>query len=184
MRISRQNQKLLFGVALIAAVGLALGHMLEKGADAVGEKQRVLELAGPLAQCTNREQYLALLEQRYPPGALLWRSPMMSASDEGTTLPASLERLPDGRLKVVVWAMSFQQMLDPRGYGYLPAALVDDKGRGYRLRDLRLNSRKADMVFEYYYGALAEGEGGRARSFYFFMGRRQWQLQPGAIPLK
>ena len=179
VKISRQNQQLIFSVALIIVLGLVITHLVEKGMGRMGEKERVLALGGALAQCAGREDYLALLEKNYPPRSAVWQSPAMSALDDSTTLPAQLDRLPDGRLKVTVFAMSPARLLDPRNYVYLPAALVDENTHGYRLLDLRLNSRRTDLVFEYYYAGETEKGGAKVKSFRFYLGRHQWEMEPG-----
>ena len=99
-------------------------------------------------------------------------------AEGGTTAPASLEQLPDGRLKVAVFAMKPSQLLERSAYVYVPAALADDRGHSYRLEDIRLNSRKADLVFEYYFRDTADGGRGQPRLFHFFMGSCQWEVQP------
>lgn len=172
MRISRQNQKLLFSLVLIVALGLVVARVVEKGMAVVGEKERVLALADVFAQCTTREEYLTLLKKHVPRSVRLWES--SAPGDTATTHSAHCERMPDGRLKVVAAMIQSQPLLDPGGLVYLPAALVDDSGHGYRLADLRLNSRKAGLIFEYYYAAVPEGRSSRARSFRFFMGPHQW----------
>jgi len=182
VRISHKNQQLLFALALIGALGLLIGYWFEKGLTAVSGRRRVLALAEPLAQCTTREQYLALLEKHFPRRAPLQAAPAMRGSDERTTASGILERLPDGRLKVAVVLKEPQQLLGLGGNLYLPPALVDDNGHGYRLVDLRLNSRKADLVLEYYYAAAPEREGSRVRHFLFFLDQEQLALEPGRPP--
>jgi hypothetical protein len=178
VRISRQNQRLLFGLMWVVLFGLIIGRALEKSMDALGEKRRVLALAEPLAQCATREQYLAFLDQHCPSWAALERSSSPSAPGETTTSPARLEQLRDGRLKVTVPIAISTRGWRSLGHVYLPAALVDEGGCGRRLVDVRLNSRKSDMVLEYYFAGPSEARGAPARRFYFFMGRRQWELRP------
>lgn len=178
MPISRQNQRLFFTLMLVLIIGLLTARMLEKGVNVAGDKERALALSESLAKCATQDQYLALLTSHYPPSSVLWQAPALSAAEGETTAPASLERLPDGRLKVTVLAMKPGQLLERSAYAYVPAALADDRGRGYRLDDIRLNSRKADLVFEYYFRAAAEGTGDQPRLFHLFMGRRQWEIKP------
>jgi hypothetical protein len=178
VRISRQNQRLLFTLMLVLIIGLLTARLLEKGVSVAGDKERALALSESLAKCTTRDQYLALLKSHYPPASRLWQAPALTAAEGGTTAPASLEQLPDGRLKVAVFAMKPAQLLERGAYVYVPAALADDRGHGYRLEDIRLNSRKADLVFEYYFRHTADGARGQPRLFHFFMGNRQWEIQP------
>lgn len=181
MPISRQNQQMLLGLALILAVGLVVSRLLENGVDTVGEKGRVLALADLFAQCTTREQYLALLDKHFPPAAPLGQL-KSAAADEATTHPAHLERLADGRLKVVVPVQQTQDVLAGSRRLYLPAALVDNNGCGRRLVDIRVNSRQSDLVFEYYFAGAPEDDSRRLREFRFFMGRMLWQILPSAGP--
>jgi len=183
MRVSRRNQQLLFTFALVIVIGLAIGYSLERGLGKLGEKGDVLALAESLAQCTSREQYLAVVQKHYPPESRFWQSPMMKAADGVTTPPAALERLPDQRFKVTVVVTQPQDLLLPGRYVYLPAALVDDKGRGHRIVDIRVNSRQKDLVFEYYFAAPSEtASRGAAESFRFFLGQHQWLLKPAKGP--
>ena len=170
---------MLLGLALILLVGLVVSRLLEDGVDTVGEKGRVLALADLFAQCTTREQYLALLDKHYPPVPPMGQ-PRSAAADEATTHPAHLERLADGRLKVVVPMQLTQDVLARSRRLYLPAALVDNNGCGRRLVDIRVNSRQSDLVFEYYFAGAPEDDSRRLRAFRFFMGRTPWKIQPSA----
>jgi hypothetical protein len=159
-------------------VALVLGHVLTKGIGTFGEKEKALELAFALAQCKTHEQYLALLSTHYPGESRIWKSPALTASEQATSPSAELRITRTGQLKVVVHSIGPAQMLDTGSYVYLPAALVDDRGHGYRLEDIRLNSRQTDLVFEYYYAGVPELASDPARRFQFFLGRWTWTLVP------
>lgn len=172
MRISRQNQQLFFTVVLCLVLGVIISHLIQQGAEALGEKNHVLLLSERLAQCRTREQYLALLEKEYPPHSRLWQSPALKATDTGAAVLATLERARGGHLRVVVALAEPQQMLERNACVCVPAALVDEHGRSYRLEDIRLNARQDDIVFEYYYRDEPAGGGKRTGRFHFFIGRR------------
>jgi len=177
--ISRQNQQLLFTLILCGAVALLVGYLITHGLDVLGEKERVLKLADDLAACSTYEEYRAFLESQYPSDSLVWLSPALSDQAEATTPPATLEPLPDGRMQVVVFASTVEGLLKKGTYAYLPAALVDEQGHGWHLSDVRFNSRKSDIVFEYYFAP----PGGKApppirRRYRFFYGRWRLILEP------
>jgi hypothetical protein len=178
MDIPRRNLQLLFTVALAAVIAVVVGQLLTKGMSVVGEKERALKLADELMEAKTEPEYLAILTREFPPDSRLWRSPAMRAIEEPTTVPAVLEILPDGRLRVVVQALQTEQLLETRGFVYIPAALVDNRGHSYRLEDIRLNSRGTDLVFEYYFRPTPEAEAVPGRTFDFFLGRRRWKLEP------
>lgn len=186
MQFSRQNRQLLFTLLLAAVLAMAIGYLAEEGVGVVSERTRVMELAGELAKCTNREEYLELINRSFPGNSPIWQSPAMNDSTSTLTTPAVLEQLPDGRFRVAAVAMTEDELLEglikSNSYVYLPAALVDDAGRGHLLEDVRLNSRGTDLVFEYYYGLPKHAAGRPARRYFFFLGQRQWELHPVPAP--
>jgi len=177
VQVSRQNRRLLFAVAICLVFGVLLAFVLEQGIGKVGEKERALALSEQLAACTTHEQYLALLSERYPPDSRLWQSPAMKQSAGATSPTIVLERLADGRFRVVVFAVNVQGLFSPSRLIYFPAALADEHNHGYRLDDVRINSRKDKLVFEYFYGGTQHfGTADSVGRFRFFLGQWQWEI--------
>lgn len=182
MNISRQNAQLLYTLLIVAVVGGVVGYVLNKGVSKIGEKEIVLGMADELMECKSQEDYFALLHKKYPPKSRMWKAPAMTAEGTGTSTPATLEFTPDGEIKIVVGAMRPDQFLVTRSYVYLPATLVDDTGRSYRLLDIRVNSRKVDLVFEYIFAVGSGSSKLKDRRFSFCFGLRRWDLVPRAGP--
>ncbi len=177
MRISRQNQQMLFAVLLCAAIGLATAHLLEKGIGAAGEKDRVLKLADTLSRCATVEQYLSVLEKEYPPESPLWQSPALHMAADSEPSSPVIERLGRRRLRAAVAVMRPEQLAERNAYRYVPAALLAEDGRRFHLEDIRLNARGNQIVFEYYYREEETKSGSGGRAVRFCLGRRQWTLQ-------
>lgn len=179
MTTSPQNKRLLFTVIVAAVLALLVARMLERGLGDLGGRRQALALSDELARCTDRGQYLALLKKNYPERPDLWREVAPPARQTETTPILQVER--NGTMKVIVFAITEENMLDPSAYTYVPAALVDESGRGWHLENVRVNSYKTRLVFEYLYKPPVQKRSGRSgRHFRFFRATGQWELVPSA----